>query len=759
MPSNVNHRSAQSHRSLLEIANALPLNELPNAQTHIKQWIAESDRICTGTFDPSKPLPFDSCRGLPEDFFAAQLLDENVLQEIAGSRRFACITRNQLSWSATILFFEDSFEEKWLALSAREREKHLLSAFKQQEGHGADFSLNGQQKLICPELCWDKLVAGNGRGFLNLLMTLMLDNNDDPPTQPLVLEQPRFDAIIGWSEQCGLAQKAWLECRRVSRTQHIVRRQEMVHQSFTHEHSKTKETLSAAKPLVNLFMGGNKAKADQWVEDEATRRKQMKLFCENCFKSEDKKEGKMSACGPCKKMGREDCQKKAWKLHKRDCGKILGVDSLLQDVAPIHNPRQPSAREDIPAAAPGYRRTPYLLQQISFMNEHPQSDYIFYPDAEDIIIVTLDELAGAAVFNIMRNRCLASADESALFYLYRALQRSETMSGNAEQQPLRKQLLREYGTPFENVMKALDSGHPPAVPTVSPEDIDRMLVLLQKTSRFAVELRDYTPGAKGKKTVRRDFRVCSLHFILSSSGSQGGFEVGPKKDLSMIVDWPADTAVSTVTVAPLGMESVLWHNPPAHLVTGPGPNHRKCFPVSPRPFRLLMDFFTASSIPAPLEGFRRPALERQLHTLCEHPGADYVLWGQTDAPAVPHGVYFDDMYECMAFLAHRHQLLQKGAEGAPDDLAYVLMALETVLLRKKIPMNAVRAQLASEYGESAVRCVVGSIAGGVYTRAMDGKAFEMNAIPVQKGDVLEMMKQLKRAGRFPHLLDKLTEMS
>lgn len=220
MTSKVDHRSPQPHRSLLEILKALPSNELPNVQTHTKQWIAESDRICTDAFDPSKPLPMDGFRGRDEEFFAA-LLDDNVLQEMVGSRRIACITRNQLSWSATILFSEDSLEEKWLALSAKEREKHLLSAFRQQEANGADFSLNGQQKLICPELCWDKLVEGNGRGFLDLLMTLMVDNNNDPPNQPLVLEQARFDEIIGWSEKCGPGQKAWLDSRRVSRTQHI----------------------------------------------------------------------------------------------------------------------------------------------------------------------------------------------------------------------------------------------------------------------------------------------------------------------------------------------------------------------------------------------------------------------------------------------------------------------------------------------------------------------------------------------------------
>lgn len=71
-----------------------------------------------------------------------------------------------------------------MALRARARKKHLLSAFKLQEA-GVDFSPNGQQKLKFLELCWERLVEGNGRGFFDLWMTIMLGNNDDPPNQPL----------------------------------------------------------------------------------------------------------------------------------------------------------------------------------------------------------------------------------------------------------------------------------------------------------------------------------------------------------------------------------------------------------------------------------------------------------------------------------------------------------------------------------------------------------------------------------------------
>lgn len=139
------------------------------------------------------------------------------------------------------------------------------------------------------------------------------------------------------------------------------------------------------------------------------------------------------------------------------------------------------------------------------------SDYHMVTDGLDSI--RLDELHGATLFAIMRNRSMFNADESALFYVYRVLQRWETTSGNVKQQYLRKQLRKEYGIPFENVMNALDSGIHPAPPTVATEELDAMITFFKKTGRFSEELRDYVPGAKGKKTVPRGIQVPTIHFF------------------------------------------------------------------------------------------------------------------------------------------------------------------------------------------------------------------------------------------------------
>jgi hypothetical protein len=73
--------------------------------------------------------------------------------------------------------------------------------------------------------------------------------------------------------------------------------------AFTHEHTKTKEALAGVKPIVDQFAGQSGSK--QWVKDQTALRKEMKLFCDNCLKPEDKKEGKMPICVKCKAIGRE----------------------------------------------------------------------------------------------------------------------------------------------------------------------------------------------------------------------------------------------------------------------------------------------------------------------------------------------------------------------------------------------------------------------------------------------------------------------
>jgi hypothetical protein len=180
--------------------------------------------MCKQRFDLSQPLPPDYHRGQPDAQFA-ESMNEDVLQEIIGARRLTCASQLQLSQNATKMFTEMDFEEKWLALGEEGQEKYLLRAFKTHEsGDGHGFSIHVPEKMNCPEVCRDELVKNGGRGYLDLLKTFLLDNNDEPPTQPFLIPNARFDAIIGWVESKDSPNlKAWLSLRRLLRTRYICR--------------------------------------------------------------------------------------------------------------------------------------------------------------------------------------------------------------------------------------------------------------------------------------------------------------------------------------------------------------------------------------------------------------------------------------------------------------------------------------------------------------------------------------------------------
>jgi hypothetical protein len=180
---------------------------------------------------------------------------------------------------------------------------------------------------------------------------------------------------------------------------------------FAKNRHHAKGTLLHVKHHVEEVLGSSDAR--KWMNQQAAHM----LFCNSCLKPEsENRDGKMQICISCKKVGREirycnkyvkkhsesyvllsshllnrDCQRANWKGHKPECGKEFGtlaahffgiyliiwhsdVGSLQDDVSPIALGRIVPLRPDIPPLAPSYRRTPYLLRLISFLNLPPTTD-------------------------------------------------------------------------------------------------------------------------------------------------------------------------------------------------------------------------------------------------------------------------------------------------------------------------------------------------------------------------------------------------
>jgi hypothetical protein len=98
--------------------------------------------------------------------------------------------------------------------------------------------------------------------------------------------------------------------------------------------------------------------------------------------------------------------------------------------------------------------------------------------------------------------------------------------------------------------------------------------------RFEQEQSDYVPGIEGKKTVNiGEYRSTGESYqveLYPMSESVILSEVGPKKDLTIMIQWPQDATSPMVTVLPLGSGQPKTHS--GETVNGQepiGPNHSK----------------------------------------------------------------------------------------------------------------------------------------------------------------------------------------
>lgn len=189
--------------------------DIPDSQTRTQEWLTVTDKICKRWFDPSSPLsrPPVMFRGRTAHVTTGTLLSciaddqgllheiQDLLHEVGLNRRVTCSAQLQVSRTITTLFTEYDFEEEWPKLAEDVQEKYLLDAFKKR-----DFSTDvgslifARGKLDCPELRREELMQDGGRGIVPLLKSFLLDHNEEPPKQPVIFPNSRFDAIIGCTE-------------------------------------------------------------------------------------------------------------------------------------------------------------------------------------------------------------------------------------------------------------------------------------------------------------------------------------------------------------------------------------------------------------------------------------------------------------------------------------------------------------------------------------------------------------------------------
>ncbi|KAK0245288.1 hypothetical protein EDD85DRAFT_943692 [Armillaria nabsnona] len=707
--------------------------DAPDIETRTADWWTVMDRHTKARYDPKAPLPSHHFRSQSASVFE-ETTNEDVVLEFIHFRRFT--SSNQLRRSCRIVddITEEDFEKKWLALSAEEREKHFLAGLRAAEKNTTYVTFI-RSKADCPELNRDEVTRDGGQGFLDLMRQLVLPDNTNVPTQPHVMVNSRFDKMIGFKEDDPhKARLAQLSMARMIRSEYIASFVMAVLMSykgitpeitvFTTEHSKTKSTLKNNSKMFDEMMG--KTASKQFKKDEVKRRKEMKLHCQRCLKVEDKeKDGKMTVCSRCKSIGREirycgrDCQVADWKQHKMGCGKPLDISAAFNDIH-IGGSESNTKRPDIPPCPPGHRRSPHVVRLIEYLEKTTKHDYVVETTLgkNDIFGIKLDEVPGAVAFIHMRNMLFTSSGpgvEGALLYVYRVLQ--TYAQGGSREHSVQEQLKREYGEPLWNRMQALVRQGPPfTIPEVSRKDVDATIKAFRQLKRFTTELRSYTIGTG---------TIANL-----------GLQVGPKKDICVIVRFPEDAMPPPCILVPIPNAAP---KVPARNAVGPNFN-------LPEP-RHFEDFNYHDYVDL--------AQQKKYLQLCPH--ADYILWGSN---GVPLAFTYTDMRFAMAFLHYRHRLFENGPYDH-DALAYLIMALRPAVRGKRIPEAVLLAQLEREYHpgyvETVKACIKARPSDGkeVYHRR-DGKVFELGEIPADKTLMGKIMVQLKESGRFGDLLGRVS---
>lgn len=124
---------------------------------------------------------------------ADYLLSQSVLAQLEEERKRLC----KLQFDLADLVFKkrdgDYFDSKWLSMSPKTRESHILDGLVVSCGRGRA----EDHRMWCPETTMAVMQKDGGQGFLNLLTTICPKNvtKVDLRPEPIFISHPVFD---GW---------------------------------------------------------------------------------------------------------------------------------------------------------------------------------------------------------------------------------------------------------------------------------------------------------------------------------------------------------------------------------------------------------------------------------------------------------------------------------------------------------------------------------------------------------------------------------
>lgn len=159
-----------------------------------EQFIAADPAICDQDFVEICTATSDSST------------EQVLLSKLSGGPRMLCRLQHDLTLTAGRYIALHGFETKWLEISARERESHLL---KGMVVAATSQPMYENCREYCEEVTLPHLQASGGKGFLTLLQHFIIDDPTSVPTTPILLSSARWDRMVGRTKHRSGLEKAW----------------------------------------------------------------------------------------------------------------------------------------------------------------------------------------------------------------------------------------------------------------------------------------------------------------------------------------------------------------------------------------------------------------------------------------------------------------------------------------------------------------------------------------------------------------------
>ncbi|KAJ7184740.1 hypothetical protein C8R46DRAFT_883499 [Mycena filopes] len=379
-----------------------------------------------------------------------------------------CILQRDLTRKSAKRLAEDDFEAHWTTrCSAKEREDFILEGLVRACTASPDFEAH---RKWCPELTLKRLNNGSGKGFIELLEKLTLQDLDKVPDNFRTVPNAVYEKLsaIGANPHPGLVlTKKHYDSNRTYLLTMVVWNillafyGESETYGLVKNHRNTREDL---KP----FEGDLSAQEMKRVtKANAANRRQAEHHCTSCNLPASRAGVEtLSACQRCKAIDRmvfycsKQCQVTDWKTgtppHKTICGKKDALRDVFLAPKAAERAQNPAAADDdddfFGPPDPGFVRSPALLHQLNLLKENPKVDYILvapapHPDHG----VMLQDALGRMFFKLCMKRAVTGPAPREVFKMFQQLEPTAQKAPGFGVAKLKQQLLKEYGVDVDVV--------------------------------------------------------------------------------------------------------------------------------------------------------------------------------------------------------------------------------------------------------------------------------------------------------------------